>query len=65
MSYTVDKQTRGQYMHPVIDQQPKAGDPWQKNYYQPPPLGELVPRTYLSVKQPQRETKTLVKERNV
>lgn len=35
----------GQYMHPVIDQNSKSSDPWQRNYGAPPPMGDLVPRT--------------------
>ena len=35
----------GQYMHPLIDQDTKNNDPWQRNYFQPPKFEKLVPRT--------------------
>jgi hypothetical protein len=35
----------GQFMHPIIDQSSKNGEPWQRNYGAPPPMGDLVPRT--------------------
>ncbi|KHO00462.1 GA4 desaturase [Metarhizium album ARSEF 1941] len=39
-------QVLGQYMHPVVDRdKSERGDPWQRNYGAPPPVGELVPRT--------------------
>jgi hypothetical protein len=37
----------GQFMLPLIDQDTKKDDPWQRNYYQPPQLKKLVPRTFL------------------
>ena len=36
----------GQFMHPLIQQDTENDDPWQRNYYQPPQLKKLVPRTY-------------------
>jgi hypothetical protein len=33
-------------MLPVIDQDTKNDDPWQRNYYQPPQLKKFVPRTF-------------------
>jgi hypothetical protein len=46
MGSTTDTQVVGQYMHPVIDQNTKNDDPWQRNYFAPPELKNLVPRTY-------------------
>ena len=36
----------GEFMHPLIDQNTENDDPWQRNYYQPPQLKKLVPRTF-------------------
>ena len=35
----------GEFMYPLIDQDTENDDPWQRNYYQPPKLKKLVPRT--------------------
>lgn len=39
-------QVLGQFMHPLIDQDTKNDDPWHRNYYQPPQLKKLIPRTF-------------------
>ncbi|KAK5997677.1 Gibberellin cluster GA4 desaturase [Cladobotryum mycophilum] len=46
MDSTKDTQIVGQYMHPVIDQTTKNEDPWRRNYFQPPPFKNLVPRKF-------------------
>ncbi|KAI9743131.1 MAG: hypothetical protein M1818_003426 [Claussenomyces sp. TS43310] len=39
-------QVVGQFTHPLIAEDTKNDDPWQRNYYQPPQLKKLVPRTF-------------------
>jgi hypothetical protein len=46
MGSMLDTQVIGQFMHPLIDADTKNYDPWQRNYFQPPQLKNLVPRTY-------------------
>ena len=41
-----EPQVVGQYMHPVIDEQTRDDDPWQRNYFAPPAMKNLVPRNY-------------------
>jgi hypothetical protein len=41
-----EAQNVGQFMHPVIDQDMANDNPWQRNYFQPPKLKKLVPRTF-------------------
>jgi hypothetical protein len=36
----------GQFMQPVINAETENDDPWKRNYFQPPQLKKLVPRTY-------------------
>ncbi|KID74326.1 Gibberellin cluster GA4 desaturase [Metarhizium brunneum] len=38
-------QVLGEYMHPVVNPNSDRGDPWQRSYGAPPPVGDLVPRT--------------------
>lgn len=45
MNSIQSKNVEGEYMHPVIDHSTKNSDPWQRNYFQPPPFKNLVPRT--------------------
>lgn len=44
MNSTKSSNIEGQYMHPVIDRSTENSDPWQRNYFQPPPFKTLVPR---------------------
>lgn len=46
MGSMLDTRLIGQFMHPLIDVDTKNDDPWQRNYFQPPQLKNLVPRTY-------------------
>ena len=46
MGSTTGTQIVGQYMHPVVHQNTKNDDPWQRNYFAPPQFKNLVPRTY-------------------
>lgn len=36
----------GEFTHPIIDEKTEEYDPWQRNYFQPPPLNRLVQRKY-------------------
>ncbi|KAI9838970.1 MAG: hypothetical protein M1819_004178 [Sarea resinae] len=36
----------GQFMQPLIDENTQNDDPWQRNYFAPPPMKKLVPRTH-------------------
>ena len=46
MAWIKEKQVVGQFMHPLIDPDAKKDDPWQRNYFQPPQLKKLVPRSF-------------------
>src|SRR5437016_3656698 len=35
----------GTFMIPILDEEAKNSDPWQRNYYQPPPF-KFAPRTF-------------------
>lgn len=40
-----DTKLVGEFMHPLIGPESTNGDPWKRNYGQPPVIGKLVPRT--------------------
>jgi hypothetical protein len=45
-SVEISKQVVGTFMLPIIDQDTKNDDPWQRNYYQPPQLKKFAPRAF-------------------